>query len=59
MTLDQVNDILRNVSEQAAAERMSDYIEWLEEEEMRHYEHDMMMYASHSYDMDAIAYGMQ
>lgn len=58
MILDQVNDLLREVADKAAEDRINDYINALEEEEMMHYEHDMQMYACHSYDQDAIAYGV-
>lgn len=57
MDLNEVNDLLRSISEKSTEERIKDYIDMLEEEEMMHYEHDMQMYACHSYDQDAIAYG--
>lgn len=58
MTIDEVNLIAAEIAEELAEERMNETIDALEEEAMDRMmaEHEQMMYAVYSYDLDAEAY---
>ena len=61
MDYEAINAELRELAEAEYEARAAEYLEMLHEEDLADmmYHHDMMMYACHSYDNDAIAYGMQ
>jgi len=60
MSFEEVNECLSEVSASEKTQAVEDY--WnafeLEQFENSMAEHNMMMYASHSYDEDAIEYGI-
>ena len=59
MTIDDVNEVCREIADENAAQRMSDYLSQLEEETLDQLfaEHMNMLYACQSYDEDALYYG--
>jgi len=59
MTLDQVNELLKEMAEAEYERLAAEQLEILQEDELAAmmFEHDMQMYACHSYDLDAIDYG--
>ena len=60
MSYEEVNECLNEVADSQRAEQVENY--WnafeLEQFEISMAEHNMMMYASQSYDEDAIEYGI-
>jgi hypothetical protein len=60
-TVEEINLLLSEIADQEAELLAIAYINQLELEEFERLsaEHDMQMYASHSYDQDAIHYGAQ
>ena len=60
-TVDEINLLLSDIADQEAELLAIAYINQLELEQFERLqaEHDMQMYASHSYDQDAIYYGAQ
>jgi hypothetical protein len=60
MSYEEVNECLNEVADSQKAEQVENY--WnafeLEQFEISMAEHNMMMYASQSYDEDAIEYGI-
>jgi hypothetical protein len=60
MSYEEVNECLNEVADSQKAEQVENY--WnafeLEQFEISMAEHNMMMYASRSYDEDAIEYGI-
>jgi len=60
MSYEEVNECLNEVADSQKAEQVENY--WnafeLEQFEISMAEHNMMMYASHSYDEDAFEYGI-
>lgn len=60
-TVEEINQLLSDIADQEAELRAIEYINQLEEEEFLRLsaEHDMQMYACHSYDEDAIHYGLE
>lgn len=60
-TIEEMNLLLSEMADQAAELLAIAYIDRLELEQFERLsaEHDMQMYASHSYDQDAIHYGAQ
>ena len=60
-TVDEINLLLSDIADQEAELLAIAYINQLELEQFERLqaEHDMQMYASHSYDQDAIHYGSQ
>lgn len=60
-TVDEINLLLSDIADQEAELLAIAYINQLELEQFERLqaEHDMQMYASHSYDQDAIHYGVQ
>jgi len=59
MTIEEVNDLCLEIAEKNAADRMADYLSELEEESLDRMmaEHEQMLYACMSYDLDAEYYG--
>lgn len=59
MTIDEANDLCRELAEATADQRMADYLSELEEESLDRMmaEHEQMLYACMSYDADAEYYG--
>ena len=59
MTIDEANDLCREIAEENAAQRMAEYLDQLEEEALDRMmaEHEQAMLACHSYDLDAEYYG--
>lgn len=59
MNLEMVNELCRELAEVAYEARAAEYLEMLREDELAAmaFEHDMQMYACHSYDLDAQYYG--
>ena len=55
MNLEMVNELCRELAEVAYEARAAEYLEMLQEDELAAmaFEHDMQMYACHSYDLDA------
>lgn len=60
-TVDEINLLLSDIADQEAELLAIAYINQLELEQFERLqaEHDMQMYACHSYDQDAIHYGAQ
>ena len=60
-TVDEINLLLSDIADQEAELLAIAYINQLELEQFERLqaEHDMQMYAAHSYDQDAIHYGAQ
>jgi hypothetical protein len=60
-TVEEMNLLLSEIADQEAELLAIVYIDQLELEQFERLqaEHDMQMYASHSYDQDAIHYGAQ
>jgi len=60
MNIDAINAELREMAEIEYEQKAADYLEMLREEELADmmYHHDMMEYAAHSYDNDAIWYSL-
>lgn len=59
MTIDEVNEVCQEIAEENAAERMAEYLSELDEAALDQMmaEHEQMLYACMSYDMDAEYYG--
>jgi hypothetical protein len=59
MTIEEANDLCLEIAEKNAADRMADYLSELEEESLDRMmaEHEQMLYACMSYDLDAEYYG--
>jgi hypothetical protein len=59
MTIEEVNDLCLEIAEKNAADRMAGYLSELEEESLDRMmaEHEQMLYACMSYDLDAEYYG--
>ena len=60
-TVEEINLLLSDIADQEAELLAIAYINQLELEQFERLsaEHDMQMYASHSYDQDAIHYGIK
>ena len=48
MSIEQVNSLLQQISDLENQDHILE--EWTRMEDRKHYEHDMQMYACHSYD---------
>lgn len=59
LTVDEINDLCREIAEQNTAERMAEYLDQFEEDALDRMmaEHEQMLYACMSYDLDAEYYG--
>jgi hypothetical protein len=60
MNIEQVNAICTDISQSMYEDMAQEMLEMLQEDELAAmmYEHDMQMYACHSYDNDCTEYGM-
>lgn len=59
MTIEEANELCAEIAEENAAQRMAEYLEELEEAALDRMmaEHEQMLYACMSYDLDAEYYG--